>query len=88
MQASSALLQVRQCNTHPESSRPSWPKHPANVKMLDNSHVSQESGSAVAEIVNGSRLKAHTMVDAAVKVLRRSFLNELFICLPQIWPLV
>ncbi|KAH9689298.1 protein ALWAYS EARLY 2 [Citrus sinensis] len=69
MQASSALLQVRQCNTHPESSRPSWPKHPANVKMLDNSHVSQESGSAVAEIVNGSRLKAHTMVDAAVKAM-------------------
>ncbi|XP_052297494.1 protein ALWAYS EARLY 2 isoform X2 [Citrus sinensis] len=68
-QASSALLQVRQCNTHPESSRPSWPKHPANVKMLDNSHVSQESGSAVAEIVNGSRLKAHTMVDAAVKAM-------------------
>ncbi|KAL9450470.1 hypothetical protein AB3S75_012250 [Citrus x aurantiifolia] len=67
--ASSALLQVRQCNTHPESSRPSWPKHPANVKMLDNSHVSQESGSAVAEIVNGSRLKAHTMVDAAVKAM-------------------
>ncbi|KAH9755099.1 protein ALWAYS EARLY 2 [Citrus sinensis] len=68
-QASSALLQVRQCNTHPESSRPSWPMHPANVKMLDNSHVSQESGSAVAEIVNGSRLKAHTMVDAAVKAI-------------------
>ncbi|KAH9755100.1 protein ALWAYS EARLY 2 [Citrus sinensis] len=67
--ASSALLQVRQCNTHPESSRPSWPMHPANVKMLDNSHVSQESGSAVAEIVNGSRLKAHTMVDAAVKAI-------------------
>lgn len=70
MQASSALLQVRQCNTHPESSRPPWPKPPANAKMLDNSHISQESGSAVVEIVNGSRLKAHTMVDAAVKVLR------------------
>lgn len=65
--ASSALLQVRQCNTHPESSRPPWPKPPANAKMLDNSHISQESGSAVVEIVNGSRLKAHTMVDAAVK---------------------
>lgn len=67
--ASSALLQVRQCNTHPESSRPPWPKPPANAKVLDNSHVSQEAGSAVVEIVNGSRLKAYTMVDAAVKAM-------------------
>lgn len=70
MQASSALLHVRQRNTYPESSLPPWPKPPANSRTLDNSYVSQESGSAVLEIVGGSRLKAHTMVDAAIKVLR------------------
>jgi hypothetical protein len=33
-----------------------------------SSFVSQESGSAVLEIVRGSRLKAHNMVDVAVQV--------------------
>ncbi|XP_031260660.1 protein ALWAYS EARLY 2 isoform X2 [Pistacia vera] len=74
--ASSALLHLRQRNTYPESSLPPWLKLPANSSFLgsltntfDNSYASQESGPAVIEIVRGSRLRAHTMVDTAIKAL-------------------
>ncbi|KAJ0013377.1 hypothetical protein Pint_19850 [Pistacia integerrima] len=76
MQASSALLHLRQRNTYPESSLPPWLKLPANSSFLgsltntfDNSYALQESGPAVIEIVRGSRLRAHTMVDTAIKAL-------------------
>ncbi|CAK7340694.1 unnamed protein product [Dovyalis caffra] len=71
--ASSALLNLRQHNTYPGNNLPAWLKPSANScfsgmqRPHDSSIVSQESGSAVLEIVRGSRLKAHTMVDAAVQ---------------------
>lgn len=75
MQVSSALLHLRQRNTYPADTLPPWLKPPANSSVhggltscLDNSSISQESGSNVVEIVKGSRLKAHTMVDAAIQV--------------------
>jgi len=71
---SSALLHLRQRNTYPADTLPPWLKPPANSNVhggltscLDNSSISQESGSNVVEIVKGSRLKAHTMVDAAIQ---------------------
>ncbi|XP_059437111.1 protein ALWAYS EARLY 2-like isoform X2 [Corylus avellana] len=71
---SSALLHMRQRNTYPADTLPPWLKPPANSSVhggltncLDNSSISQESGSNVVEIVKGSRLKAHTMVDAAIQ---------------------
>ncbi|GLT61171.1 hypothetical protein SLA2020_338940 [Shorea laevis] len=73
-QVSSALLHLRQRNTYPADTLPPWLKPPANSSVhggltscLDNSSISQESGSNVVEIVKGSRLKAHTMVDAAIQ---------------------
>lgn len=75
VQVSSALLHLRQRNTYPADTLPPWLKPPANSSVhggltscLDNSSISQESGSNVDEIVKGSRLKAHTMVDAAIQV--------------------
>lgn len=59
---------------------PAWLKPPANscfsgmLRPHDNSCVSQDSGSAVLEIIRGLRLKAHTMVDAAVQVFTFSLL--------------
>ncbi|KAK0600784.1 hypothetical protein LWI29_018371 [Acer saccharum] len=74
--ASSALHHVRQRNTYPEILLPPWLKAPANSSLvgnqagyLDSSYVSQESGSAVVEIVKDSRLKARTMVDTAIKAM-------------------
>ncbi|KAL5783706.1 hypothetical protein ACOSP7_008735 [Xanthoceras sorbifolium] len=74
--ASSALHHVRQRNTYPEILLPPWLKPPANSSLvgsqtsyIDSSHVSQESGSAVVEIVKGSRLKARSMVHTAIKAM-------------------
>ncbi|KAL9378991.1 hypothetical protein Peur_027473 [Populus x canadensis] len=73
--ASSALLHLRQHNTYPINNLPGWLKPPANScfsgmpRPHTSSFVSQESGSAVLEIVRGSRLKAHNMVDVAVQAI-------------------
>ncbi|XP_044498387.1 protein ALWAYS EARLY 2-like isoform X3 [Mangifera indica] len=74
--ASSALLHLRQRNTYPENFLPPWLKLPAYSSFLgsltnscNNSYASQESGHAIIEIVRGSRLKAHTMVDTAIKAM-------------------
>ncbi|KAM4108320.1 hypothetical protein ACJW30_03G038100 [Castanea mollissima] len=71
---SSALLNLRQRNTYPGNTLHPWLKPPSNSSLngsltscYDNSFISQESGSSVVEIVNGSRLRAHTMVDAAIQ---------------------
>jgi hypothetical protein len=75
VQVSSALLNLRQRNTYPGNTLPPWLKPSSNsivngglTGCFDNSFISQESGSSVVDIVNGSRLKAHTMVDAAIQV--------------------
>ncbi|XP_011036805.1 PREDICTED: protein ALWAYS EARLY 2-like isoform X2 [Populus euphratica] len=72
--ASSALLNLRQLNTYPGNNVPAWLKPPANscfsgMLRPQSSCVSQDSGSAVLEIVRGLRLKAHAMVDAAVQAI-------------------
>ncbi|KAK4595854.1 hypothetical protein RGQ29_014085 [Quercus rubra] len=71
---SSALLNLRQRNTYPGNTLHPWLKPPSNSSLngsltscYDNSFISQESGSSVVEIVDGSRLRAHTMVDAAIQ---------------------
>ncbi|XP_021282350.1 protein ALWAYS EARLY 2 isoform X3 [Herrania umbratica] len=75
-QASSALLNLRQRNAYPTNLLSSWQKPPTNsnffgglTSSVDSSHVSPESGSGVGDIVQGSRLKAHAMVDAAIKAM-------------------
>ncbi|KAK0599810.1 hypothetical protein LWI29_008835 [Acer saccharum] len=70
--ASSALHHVRQRNTYPEILLPPWLKARLvgnQAGYLDSSYAAQESGSAVVEIVKDSRLKAHTMVDTAIKAM-------------------
>ncbi|XP_061970278.1 protein ALWAYS EARLY 2-like isoform X4 [Populus nigra] len=72
--ASSALLNLRQLNTYPGNNVPAWLKPPANscfsgMVRPQSSCVSQDSGSAVLEIVRGLRLKAHIMVDAAMQAI-------------------
>ncbi|KAG2695565.1 hypothetical protein I3760_07G018600 [Carya illinoinensis] len=72
-QVSSALLDLRQRNTYPGNTLPPWMKLPTNSNVhcgltsSDNSSISRESASSIVEIVKGSRLKAHTMVDAAIQ---------------------
>lgn len=74
MQASSALHHVRQ-HIHPEIPIPPWMKASANPSLvgsqtnyLDGSYVPQVSGSTVFEVVKGSKLRARSMVDTAIKV--------------------
>ncbi|KAJ6762737.1 PROTEIN ALWAYS EARLY 1-RELATED [Salix purpurea] len=72
--ASSALLNLRQHDTYLVNNLPAWLKPPANscfsgMPRPHTTFVSQESGSAVLEIVRGSRLKAHNMVDVAVQAI-------------------
>ncbi|KAB2059758.1 hypothetical protein ES319_A11G328900v1 [Gossypium barbadense] len=76
-QASSALLNLRQRNTYPANPLLPWQKHPTNLDFLggltscsfDSSLISPEAGCVVGDIINGSRLKARAMVDAAIKAL-------------------
>ena len=82
VQVSSALLNLRQRNTYPGNTLHPWLKPPSNSSLngsltscYDNSFISQESGSSVVEIVDGSRLRAHTMVDAAIQVWRASVVS-------------
>ncbi|KAJ6380245.1 hypothetical protein OIU76_016825 [Salix suchowensis] len=72
--ASSALLNLRQHDTYLVNNLPAWLKPPANscfsgMPRPHTTFVSQESGSSVLEIVRGSRLKAHNMVDVAVQAI-------------------
>lgn len=76
-QVSSALLYLRQRNTYQGSSPSPWVKPVANsggsVGSLNSfeqtAYIPQESGSRVLEILETSRLKAQTMVDAAVQAV-------------------
>lgn len=74
-QVSDTMLQLRQRNTYPGNSLPPWMKPKANFEVHDDlpgvlldSSLAQESGSTVIEIIKGSRLRAHAMVDAASQV--------------------
>ncbi|XWS58184.1 hypothetical protein CRYUN_Cryun08bG0013000 [Craigia yunnanensis] len=74
--ASSALLNLRQRNAYPAIPPSPWQKPATNLNFfggltssVDSSLVSPEAGSVVGEIVKGSRLKAHAMVDAAIKAV-------------------
>lgn len=74
--ASSSLLNMRQRNTYPANPLSPWQKPPTNLNFfggltssVDNSVVSPEAGSVVSEIVKGSKLKAHAMVDVAIKAV-------------------
>lgn len=75
LQASSALVQLRERNTYTGHPLPPWLKPQANSGNLvglpgsGNKYLlSQESGCNVLEIVDGSKLKARAMVDTAIKV--------------------
>ncbi|KAK4769563.1 hypothetical protein SAY86_027713 [Trapa natans] len=75
-QASSALVQLRERNTYIGHPPPPWLRVQANSGNLiglpgsgDRYLLSQESGCNVLEIVDGSMLKAHAMVNAAVKAI-------------------
>ncbi|KAL4339921.1 hypothetical protein GQ457_08G009640 [Hibiscus cannabinus] len=75
-QVSSALHNLRQCNSHPANPISPQQKTPPNsnfigglASSIDCSTVPQESDSVADEIVEGSRLKAGSMVDAAIKAM-------------------
>lgn len=77
-QLESALTRVRQRNTYPGSCPPPWAKSTHSqvdsVGMLTSSadrsaNKSQESGH-VTEIVESSRTKANSMVDAAIRAMK------------------
>ncbi|XP_043707298.1 protein ALWAYS EARLY 2-like isoform X2 [Telopea speciosissima] len=76
-QVSSALLYLRQRNTYPRNPQSPLMKSMANSvspggppSSFDHSgFLFQESGSHIAEIVEGSRLKAKTMVDKATQAM-------------------
>ncbi|GKV18563.1 hypothetical protein SLEP1_g28925 [Rubroshorea leprosula] len=74
-QASSALLHLRQRNTYPANCLPPW-FNPQVISNFSNglarpvdSLVPQELGPDIIEIIKGSRLKAHAMVDASIKAI-------------------
>ncbi|KAB1994905.1 hypothetical protein ES319_D13G127600v1 [Gossypium barbadense] len=73
---SSALHNLRQHNAYPANPVSPQQKPPTKSNFLgsltssiDSSLVSLESDSVVGEIVEGSRLKAGSMVDAAIKAM-------------------
>ncbi|GMI79542.1 ARABIDOPSIS THALIANA ALWAYS EARLY 3, ALWAYS EARLY 3 [Hibiscus trionum] len=75
--ASSALLSLRQRNTYPANPLLPWQKPPTNLDFfggltscsLDGSVITPEVGPIAGDVVNGSRLKANAMVDAAIKAM-------------------
>ncbi|XVE63010.1 hypothetical protein DITRI_Ditri06bG0165400 [Diplodiscus trichospermus] len=74
--ASAALLDLKQHNAYPANPSSNWQKPLNNLNFFDSltssvgsSRVSPEAGYVVGEIVKGSRLKAHAMVDAAIKAI-------------------
>lgn len=80
MQVSSALFSLRQRNTYQGTSSVRLLKplakigeHGCQLSSFDHSmHHAQESVSHVAEIVESSRTKARSMVDAAMQVKERT----------------
>ncbi|XP_040940936.1 protein ALWAYS EARLY 2 isoform X3 [Gossypium hirsutum] len=75
-QVSSALHNLRQHNAYPANPVSPQQKPPTKSNFLgsltssiDSSLDSQESDSVAGEIVEGSRLKAGSMVDAAIKAM-------------------
>ncbi|KAF7805111.1 protein ALWAYS EARLY 2 isoform X3 [Senna tora] len=71
---SSALLNLRQRNTYTGNFPSPWVKPQASFNVHDDpctldSSLAQELGSTVIEIIKGSRLRAHAMVDAAIQTL-------------------
>ncbi|KAJ1377648.1 SANT/Myb domain [Sesbania bispinosa] len=72
---SDAMLQLRQRNTYTGNSLPPWMKPQSNFNVHDDlpgvldSSLAQEFGSTVIEIIKGSRLRAHAMVEAAFQSL-------------------
>lgn len=85
MQVSSALHNLRQHNAYPANPVSPQQKPPTEsnfigslTSSIDSFLVSQESDSVAGEIVEGSRLKAGSMVDAAIKV-QVSFLPCIYI---------
>ncbi|XP_019440561.1 PREDICTED: protein ALWAYS EARLY 2 isoform X1 [Lupinus angustifolius] len=76
-QVSNALLQLRQHNSYIGNYLPPWMKPPVSFDVLDglpsasalDSSLAQELGSTGIDIIKGSRLKAHAMVDAAFQAL-------------------
>ncbi|XP_028184337.1 protein ALWAYS EARLY 2-like isoform X3 [Glycine soja] len=72
---SDAMLQLRQRNTYRGNSLPSWMKPQASFNVHDDlpsmldSSLTQELGSTVVQVIKGSRLRAHAMVDAAFQAL-------------------
>lgn len=73
-QVSDAMLQLRQRNTYRGNSLPPWMKPQASFNVHDDlpgmldSSLTQELGSTVVQVIKGSRLRAHAMVDAAFEV--------------------
>ncbi|KAK7269336.1 hypothetical protein RIF29_22061 [Crotalaria pallida] len=70
---SEAMVHLRQRNSYAGNSLPPWMKPQTSFtdqlpSLLDSS-LAQELGSTVTEIIKGSRLRAHTMVDAAFQAL-------------------
>ncbi|XP_042456861.1 protein ALWAYS EARLY 3-like isoform X1 [Zingiber officinale] len=75
-QVASALLSLRQRNTYHGNSMPSWNRPMENSGSVglpetynSSAILNQEFGSHVVEIVESSKRKARTMVDAAVKAM-------------------
>ncbi|KAL5196092.1 Protein ALWAYS EARLY 3 [Glycine soja] len=72
---SDAMLQLRQRNTYRGNSLPPWMKPQASFNVHDDlpgmldSSLTQELGSTVVQVIKGSRLRAHAMVDAAFEAL-------------------
>lgn len=71
LQVSTALHCLRQRNTYQGNSGLQWMKPTASLgdpNSLSIEGHNQETGSHVVEIVEGSRKRARTMVDAAIQV--------------------
>ncbi|KAK7277936.1 hypothetical protein RJT34_22956 [Clitoria ternatea] len=72
---SDAMLQLRQRNTYTGNSLPPWMKPHTSLNIYDDpssmlySLITQELGSTVIEVIKGSRIRAHAMVDAAFQAL-------------------
>lgn len=73
-QVSSALFRLRQRNTYHGSIPLAWPRRVPNFADPSSTFdrctsQPQESGFLVNEIIESSKIKSRTMVDAAVQVI-------------------
>lgn len=93
-QVSSALYCLRQRNTYQGSISLNWPRPVANfgdsggiVSTFDcYTNQTQEPGSHINEIIESSKIKARTMVDAAVQVHRNLAITSKYTCLMHMLP--